>query len=91
MMKHAKTRVVLAAIVIGVVSGFSRTNVRAQTPIKLYVFDGGVLDSDPTRYRLTKEDGGTTQVSVAADLSQNSPMTLSRPATSTGGSASMAV
>ena len=43
MMKHAKTWVVLAAIVIGVVSGFSRTNVRAQTPIKLYVFDGGVL------------------------------------------------
>src|SRR6476661_10466356 len=61
-----------------VVSGFSRTNIvsgfsqtkAAQPPtsIKLYVFDGGVLESDPTRYRLTKEDVGTTQLSVAAYL-----------------------
>src|SRR4030095_8023065 len=36
--------------------------------IRLYVFDGGVLESDPTRYRLTKEEVGTTQLSVAAYL-----------------------
>lgn len=38
------------------------------TSVRLYVFDGGVLDSDPARYRLTKEDVGTTQLSVAAYL-----------------------
>ena len=36
--------------------------------IRLYVFDGGTLESDPARYRLTKEDVGTTQLSVAAYL-----------------------
>src|SRR5262245_40714331 len=35
---------------------------------KLYVFDGGVLESDPARYKMTKEDVGTTQLSVAAYL-----------------------
>jgi glyoxylase-like metal-dependent hydrolase (beta-lactamase superfamily II) len=35
---------------------------------RLYVFDGGVLESDPARYKLTKEDVGTTQLSVAAYL-----------------------
>ena len=32
------------------------------------MFDGGILESDPARYRLTKEDVGTTQLSVAAYL-----------------------
>jgi len=78
MMKHAKALAVIAAIAIVVAFGFSRTNVvsgfsqtqaaQAQTSIKLYVFDGGVLESDPSRYRLTKEDVGTTQLSVAAYL-----------------------
>ncbi len=55
-----------------VVSGLSRTNVAsgfsqtrgAPTPasIKLYVFDGGVLESDPARYRLTAEDVGDDTV-----------------------------
>jgi N-acyl homoserine lactone hydrolase len=75
-MTHAKALAVLAAIAIVVASDFSRTNVvsgfsqtnaaQAATSIKLYVFDGGVLESDPARYRLTKEDVGTTQLSVAA-------------------------
>ena len=26
--------------------------------VRLYVFDGGILESDPGRYRLTKEDVG---------------------------------
>jgi N-acyl homoserine lactone hydrolase len=60
----------LAFFALVVASGFGRTNVvTGQTaPIRLYVFDGGVLESDPTRYRLTKEDVGTTQLSVAAYL-----------------------
>ena len=55
-------------------SGFSRTDApqdRRPTPpasVRLYVFDGGTLESDPARYRLTKEDVGTTQLSVAAYL-----------------------
>src|SRR5215204_3265722 len=78
MMKHVKAVAVLAVIAIVVVSGFSRTNVvsgfsqtraaAAPTSIELYVFDGGILESDPARYRLTKGDVGTTQLSVAAYL-----------------------
>src|SRR5688572_9161444 len=37
-------------------------------PIRLYVFDGGTLESDPARYQLTKEDVKVTQLSVAAYL-----------------------
>jgi N-acyl homoserine lactone hydrolase len=37
-------------------------------PIRLYVFDGGTLESDPARYQLTKEDVGVTQLSIAAYL-----------------------
>ena len=40
----------------------------APVPIKLYVFDGGTLESDPARYELTKEDVKVTQLSVAAYL-----------------------
>jgi N-acyl homoserine lactone hydrolase len=59
----------LAFFAVVVASGFSWTNVFSQTiPIRLYVFDGGVLESDPSRYRLTKEDVGTTQLSVAVYL-----------------------
>jgi N-acyl homoserine lactone hydrolase len=36
--------------------------------VRLYVIDGGVLESDPGRYKLTKEDVGTTQLSVGAYL-----------------------
>jgi N-acyl homoserine lactone hydrolase len=43
---------------------------RPETPrsVRLYVFDGGTLQSDPARYRLTKEDVGTTELSVGAYL-----------------------
>ncbi len=43
---------------------------RAQgTPgVRLYVLDGGVLESDPTRYRLTSQEVGATQLSVTAFL-----------------------
>src|SRR4029434_9920298 len=60
----------LAFFALVVASGFGRTHGVSgkAAPIRLSVFDGGVLDSDPTRYRLTKEDVGTTQLSVAAYL-----------------------
>ena len=35
---------------------------------RLYVFDGGVLESDPARYRLTKQDVSATQLSIASFL-----------------------
>jgi N-acyl homoserine lactone hydrolase len=38
-----------------------------QTP-RLYILDGGTLESDPARYRLTKEDVSATQLSVVAAL-----------------------
>lgn len=41
---------------------------RAPGPIRLYVFDGGTLESDPGRYQLTKEEVVTTQLSIAAYL-----------------------
>jgi N-acyl homoserine lactone hydrolase len=45
----------------------------AQRPVppatpRLYVLDGGVLESDPARYRLTAREVATTQLSVAAYL-----------------------
>lgn len=53
----------LAAVVgLGVAHG------GAQAPLRLYVLDGGVLQSDPGRYQLTKEDVGITELSVAAYL-----------------------
>ena len=43
---------------------------RPDTPrsVRLYVLDGGTLQSDPARYRLTKQDVGTTELSVGAYL-----------------------
>lgn len=36
--------------------------------VRLYVLDGGVLESDPTRYRLTPQEVRTTQLSITAFL-----------------------
>jgi glyoxylase-like metal-dependent hydrolase (beta-lactamase superfamily II) len=41
---------------------------RARRPLRLYVFDGGTLESDPARYRLTTEEVAATQLSIAAYL-----------------------
>jgi N-acyl homoserine lactone hydrolase len=48
--------------------GAPQTRPAPPTSVRLYVIDGGVLESDPGRYKLTKEDVGTTQLSVAAYL-----------------------
>jgi glyoxylase-like metal-dependent hydrolase (beta-lactamase superfamily II) len=46
----------------------AQTRTAANVPLRLYVFDGGTLESDPARYQLTKEDVGVTQLAVAAYL-----------------------
>ena len=55
---------------LGAVVAASVTIALAQTavPVRLYVFDGGILESDPGRYQLTKEDVGETRLSVACFL-----------------------
>jgi len=40
----------------------------AEQPIRLYVLDGGLLESDPGRYRLKPEEVQTTQLSIASFL-----------------------
>jgi len=60
-----------ASLVAGGVSGQAppARAVGAQgAAMRLYVLDGGVLESDPTRYQLTKEDVGTTELSIASYL-----------------------
>lgn len=55
---------------LGAALAASVTIALAQTalPVRLYVFDGGILESDPGRYQLTKEDVGETRLSVACFL-----------------------
>jgi glyoxylase-like metal-dependent hydrolase (beta-lactamase superfamily II) len=59
--------VILAALLFsgGVAAQANRA---ALTSPRLYVIDGGVLRSDPAKYRLTPEDVGETSLSVAAYL-----------------------
>lgn len=40
----------------------------AREGLRLYVLDGGTLESDPARYRLTNEEVKVTQLSIAAYL-----------------------
>ena len=70
-----KTTFTTLAAVLLIVAGLHVTEhaVRAQSKpapaaLRLYVFDGGTLESDPARYQLTKEDVKVTQLSVAAYL-----------------------
>ena len=63
----------VAALTIATVAHVPERALHAQArtapvPIRLYVFDGGTLESDPARYELTKEDVKVTQLSVAAYL-----------------------
>ena len=64
---------VLGALAAAGVSPATTTSAQARRPetprsVRLYVLDGGTLQSDPARYRLTKEDVGTTELSVGAYL-----------------------
>jgi glyoxylase-like metal-dependent hydrolase (beta-lactamase superfamily II) len=49
-------------------AGQSRQSPRLPQSVRLYVLDGGTLESDPTRYRLTREEISATQLSVTAFL-----------------------
>jgi glyoxylase-like metal-dependent hydrolase (beta-lactamase superfamily II) len=67
------TALTAALVIFGVVlvtgpSALAQSRAAADAPIRLYVFDGGILESDPARYQLTKEDVGETRLSIAAYL-----------------------
>lgn len=55
----------LAALAWLVVIGHAQ---RPVSGLRLYVLDGGVLESDPARYRLKPEEVARTQLSIAAFL-----------------------
>jgi len=63
---HAGLLVIVAALCAA--AGAPGPAAQVPPPLRLYVFDGGVLESDPARYRLTKEDVSTTQLSIASFL-----------------------
>lgn len=57
------------AVAIGGITGDAQGRRPAPVPsVRLYVIDGGVLESDPARYRLKPEEVARTQLSVAAYL-----------------------
>jgi glyoxylase-like metal-dependent hydrolase (beta-lactamase superfamily II) len=58
---------VAALVAVVPVAAQVAANSASQTP-RLYVFDGGVLASDPTRYRLTVEEVDETPLSIATYL-----------------------
>ena len=59
-------RLFMAALVVA--ASVALALAQPASPLRLYVFDGGILESDPGRYRLTKEDVGETRLSVACFL-----------------------
>jgi N-acyl homoserine lactone hydrolase len=60
-------RVLLVVVAMMLAAGSSGDAQQISTP-RLYVLDGGVLESDPARYRLSPGEVATTQLSVAAFL-----------------------
>lgn len=60
----------LVTLFAAVVQPFAQPKPTPRPPqtVRLYVLDGGTLESDPTRYRLTKEEVSATQLSVTAFL-----------------------
>ena len=61
-------RVLLATVILASAALHAQDRGAQARSLRLYVLDGGTLESDPARYQLTKEDVGTTQLSVAAYL-----------------------
>jgi glyoxylase-like metal-dependent hydrolase (beta-lactamase superfamily II) len=71
--RHLRLTLTALALTLGallVADSASSQARRASAPssVRLYVFDGGVLESDPARYQLRKEDVGVTQLSIGAYL-----------------------
>jgi glyoxylase-like metal-dependent hydrolase (beta-lactamase superfamily II) len=64
--------IAVSALVIATAHGRAQAPGQATAPkvstVRLYVLDGGTLASDPTRYHLTKEDVGVTDLAVTAFL-----------------------
>jgi glyoxylase-like metal-dependent hydrolase (beta-lactamase superfamily II) len=60
--------VFLALFITTPLGGQSKSPSKPPTTVRLYILDGGTLESDPTRYRLTKEEVSATQLSVVAAL-----------------------
>lgn len=67
-MAETSIRRFVALVALCAAVAAARPVAQAPPPLRLYVFDGGVLESDPARYRLTKEDVSATQLSIAAFL-----------------------
>ena len=57
-----------AVLALAIVASVSVGLAQSAAPVRLYVFDGGILESDPGRYQLTKEDVGETRLSIACYL-----------------------
>jgi N-acyl homoserine lactone hydrolase len=69
-MLQYRVRSLLTVVIVTLLSlqpAAQKTTPRPQS-VRLYALDGGTLESDPTRYRLTKEDVTATQLSVTAFL-----------------------
>jgi N-acyl homoserine lactone hydrolase len=62
------TSVAVALLLAATFAGDWRGSAQTPSSLRLYVFDGGILGSDPARYRLTARDVETTDLSVAAYL-----------------------
>ena len=60
--------VLLAVLGIQPLSGQSTSAPKPPQAVRLYILDGGTLESDPARYRLTKEEVSVPQLSVVAAL-----------------------
>ena len=60
--------VLLVVAALEAVAGQSRPTPKPPQTVRLYILDGGTLESDPARYRLTKEEVSATQLSVVAAL-----------------------
>ena len=58
----------LAVLALAIVASVSVGLAQSAAPVRLYVLDGGILESDPGRYQLTKEDVGETRLSIACYL-----------------------
>jgi glyoxylase-like metal-dependent hydrolase (beta-lactamase superfamily II) len=58
----------VAVLGLAVVASITAALAQAPAPVRLYVFDGGILESDPGRYQLTHEDVGETRLSIACYL-----------------------
>jgi N-acyl homoserine lactone hydrolase len=61
-------RLLIAAIAVATLWSIPSTAAQAPVTPRLYVFDGGVLESDPARYRLSAGEVAATQLSIAAFL-----------------------